>query len=227
MDMIILAITIVAVAGGVAYVLRTLASLSREEKERQRLLQVGQPAHARILQVSMGGMTITTGVHRQLQVHLSVEVQRPGTPPYPAQITTLVSELHIPQVQPGAWLAVRIDPASPQSMAIEALGVPAPGSAPPAGPGAGGYPFRMGTPATGFQIPTSAKIGIAVALLGAAVGIGGAVMGSMNHITGPSDACKRATACCKKVTGSSPACDNFVKVSDDTVCENAAKGYCR
>jgi hypothetical protein len=219
-------IVIVAVAGALIFAFRALGSLTGAEKERQRLLRIGLPAHARILGLTMGNMTVTTGVHRQLQVHISVEVHRSGAPPYPARITGLISELQIPLVQPGAWLGVRIDPANPENLGIEALRVPPPGAAPQPGMG---MPIQMGgTPMTGFQVPLGAKIGIAAAILGAAVGIGGAVMGSIGSLTGPSDTCKKATACCRKVSGSSPACDNYVRVSGPTseqVCGNALKGY--
>jgi hypothetical protein len=219
--------TVVVVGGGLFFVFRMLAGLTRGEKERQRLLQTGVPAHARVLQVSMGGMTVTTGVHRQLQLNLSIEVHRPGAPPYPAQITSLVSELQLPQVQPGAWLAVRVDPVNAQGIAIEALGVPPPGMAPQPGAGMG---VPMGTPMTGFQIPMGAKIGMGVALVAAAIGIAAASMGTIRDLGGPSETCKKATACCRKTTGSSPACDNFMHVPgsvSEQVCGDAAKAYCK
>ncbi len=150
---------IVMTVGAFFVVYRVISSLSRGEKERQRLLQSGVQAQARILNVQMGSMTVTTGVNRQLQLQLAVEVHRPGAAPYQAQFATMVSELQIPQVQPGAWMGVRVDPANPQNMAIEALGIPPPGTpgappygAPPGMPGANPYaaPVGIGAPAAGM-----------------------------------------------------------------------------
>jgi hypothetical protein len=182
--------TIVVVVGSLFFVFRMLAGLGQAEKNRQRLLQVGVPAHARVLGVQMGGMTVSVGVNRQLQLVIGLEVHRPGAAPYNAQLTTLVSELQIPQVQPGAWLAVRIDPANPSDMAIEALGVGPPGAAPAAaaamagapgampGPPQGMVGAQLGTPVApmgGFRLPMGAKIGLGVGVIGALVGIGAAV----------------------------------------------------
>lgn len=238
---------IVMTVGAFFVVYRVISSLSRGEKERQRLLQSGVQAQARILNVQMGSMTVTTGVNRQLQLQLAVEVHRPGAAPYQAQFATMVSELQIPQVQPGAWMGVRVDPANPQNMAIEALGIPPPGTpgappygAPPGMPGANPYaaPVGIGAPAAGmgmapmggFRLGTGARIGLAVGLLGAVVGLGAAVMamGWVSGVGGPSAVCKHAAACCRKVGGSASSCDNLTKQSGpvaDTVCEESLKGF--
>ncbi|MBI4700912.1 MAG: hypothetical protein HY744_07075 [Deltaproteobacteria bacterium] len=149
-----LVITVVVVVGAFFTIFRVFGRLAGGEAARRRLLQIGRPAHARVLQVQMGSMTVTTGVNRQLELHLQLEVHFPGAAPYVAQLTSLVSELQIPQVQPGSWLGVRVDPANPHAMAIEATGLPPPAfpgaaatpgqAAPPGGFGAGPSPYPAG-----------------------------------------------------------------------------------
>ncbi len=101
---------------------RVFGGISKQRAENERLLRVGIPTPARILSLQMGGMTITTGVHRHLQLVLQLEVQAPGRPVYAAALTTMVSELQLPQLQPGAMVQVRVDPANPTAMALEAVG---------------------------------------------------------------------------------------------------------
>jgi hypothetical protein len=121
--------SILAVLGATLFfVSRLLRSMAKVEKERQLLLQTGVQARARVVELQMGTMTMTSGVNRRLELALTVEVHRSGMAPYSAQFKSMVSELHIPQVQPGAWLGVRVDPANPGRMAIEAMGVGPPGT---------------------------------------------------------------------------------------------------
>jgi hypothetical protein len=122
--------------------------MNSAEVERQRLLREGIQASARILAVQMGGMTMQVGVHRHLQLQLHLEVQPQGRPPYQAMLTTMVSELQIPQLQPGAPLTVRIDPRDPNKLAVEGAGSP--------GPAAYGAPAAAyGAPAAGYGAPAA------------------------------------------------------------------------
>ena len=65
-----------------------------------------------------------------------------GTPPYGAVFDEVVAQMHIARVQPGATIAVYVDPQNPVDMAIDwirtgQLGPPPPGSTPgPGEPGA-------------------------------------------------------------------------------------------
>jgi hypothetical protein len=148
---------------------RVFGGLSRASAERERLMREGHPAPATIVELSMGGMTMSVGVHRHLEVQLLVQVQPPDRSPWQAKLSTMISELQIPQLQPGAQIHVRYDPRDPSRLALEGFGAPAGvlgGSAPPAG----GVPLM--TPATP-RMPLAGKIGLVIGLLGTPGGIGG------------------------------------------------------
>jgi hypothetical protein len=131
---------------------KVFGGLAKSSGETQRLLATGMPARARVLGMQMGGMTMTVGVHRHLQLIMGLEVHLPGQPPYQAQVTSMMSELQIPQIQPGAWMHVRVDPADRNKIAIEATGVN-PQQPLPAAPGqmAQGGPQPYGAPGAGPQ----------------------------------------------------------------------------
>jgi hypothetical protein len=68
-------------------------------------------------------------------------VRADGTAPYVAVFDEVVAQMHIVRTQPGATVAVSVDPQNPVDMAIDwirtgQLGSPPPGSTP--GPGAPG-----------------------------------------------------------------------------------------
>lgn len=74
-------------------------------------------------------------------LRLQVRVQREdGTPPYGAVFDEVVAQMHSARMQPGATLAVFVDPQNPTDMAIDWIRTgqsgPPPGSMP--GPGAPG-----------------------------------------------------------------------------------------
>jgi hypothetical protein len=145
LGLLITVICVVVCAPAIFVVVAVLRNLGKADATRRRLLQTGAQAHARVLQIQMGGMTVTTGVNRQLQLQIAAEVHRPGTAPYAAQFTAMVSELQIPMVQPGSWLAVRVDPSNPTSIAIEAMNVAPPPQATASGGGQAPSPY--GSPA--------------------------------------------------------------------------------
>jgi hypothetical protein len=172
---IVIVSIVVTVVPAVWIMIKVFGGLAKGQADTKRLLQTGIPAKARVLGVQMGGMTVTMGVHRHLQLILSLEVQPQGQPPYQTQMTAMVSELQIPQIQPNTYVQIRIDPADPSKMALEATGVApgpiagAPGQqpgmpgaapgwgqqagAPGAAPGYGqqpGMPGAPGQPAPGY-----------------------------------------------------------------------------
>jgi hypothetical protein len=159
MAVLALVVTVVIVAGVFLVLRRVFGGLGRARAERERLLRDGVQAPARILNVAMGRMTMTVGVHRHLQLDLTLEVEPAGRPPYQATVTTMVSELQIPQVQPGGRVSVRYDPANPASVVLEGVGVPGAG-------GAAAIPLGN-VPG----VPAAAKIGLVVGGCGALIGI--------------------------------------------------------
>jgi hypothetical protein len=131
--------TLVAVGGSLFFVFRMLGGISGKQAELNRLLQTGMPGTGRIVGLGATGMSVTVMGHRHLDVALTVEVQVPGRPPYMVQTSQLISELRLPSVQPGAQVAVRVDPMNPMKIAI-ADGAP-PGMAAGGAPGWGGPPM--------------------------------------------------------------------------------------
>jgi hypothetical protein len=143
----------VLVVGGVFFTLyKVFGGLKKASQERDRLLREGVPAMARVTSVQMGGMTMTVGVHRHLQLQIGLEVHPQGQPPYAAMLTTMVSELQIPQIQPGVTVTVRFDRNDPSKLALEgvggAMGVPGapPGYGQPGPAQAYGYPGQVAAP---------------------------------------------------------------------------------
>jgi hypothetical protein len=80
---------------------------------RERLERDGITALATIRQIDMGGMTVTTGVSRELEVILGLDVAPENAAPFSTTMTTMISELHIPQYQPGKRLKIKYDPTDP------------------------------------------------------------------------------------------------------------------
>jgi hypothetical protein len=118
----ILLATVVPLAFTGFLLYRVFSNVGAQNAQHQRLLQFGIPAQGRILSLSMGGMTMSVGVNRQLQVNVGVEVHRQGMPPYQSMLTTMVSELYIPSIQPGMWVQLRVDPMNPHLMTIAGVG---------------------------------------------------------------------------------------------------------
>jgi hypothetical protein len=190
-----LVITVVVVGGAFFTIFKIFGGMKKANQERERLLREGIQANARVLSVQMGGMTMTVGVHRHLQLVIGLEVHPPGHGPYQAQMTTMVSELQIPQIQPGVMLTVRYDRTNPMKLALEGVcaagqqqqpGYGAPGYGQPQGyaqapgvPGSGGGAPQAGAmmPVQGMPgMPKAAKIGLVIGLIGAVVGVGVAVV---------------------------------------------------
>lgn len=203
-----LVVTVVVVGFAIFFLLRVFGGLAKSGAERDRLLREGMQASARLLAVQMGGMTMTVGVHRHLQLQLQVEVHLQGRPPYQALLVTMVSELQIPQLQPGAMLTVRVDPRDASKLALEGVGSPQPayGAPPQAGYGAPppygapGFAPQAGIPSPygpmGFgppgmvpiggapQMPRGAKIGLWIGIGGGIVGVVIAVVVVLVNVVG-------------------------------------------
>ncbi len=78
--------------------------------EARAIQTVGEPHDAVVLEIWDTGMT----VNDDPVVGLSVRVESPDRPPYVARIAkSIVSRVHLPQVQPGCRVRVFVDPKHP------------------------------------------------------------------------------------------------------------------
>ncbi len=117
----LVAVLVIAGVGGVLLVLFGIAfkdviAMLTTGRRHERLRQAGVPAPALIQRVWLTGaeMNRTTP-----EVGLSLRVLPQGEQPFEAETTAFISNLRIPQFQPGAVIRVRYDPENPQSVAVE------------------------------------------------------------------------------------------------------------
>lgn len=84
--------------------------------DAKALQKSGERAEAVVVEIWDTGITMNDDP----VVGLLVEVHPAGRPAYRTKIPkSLVSRVHIPQVQPGSRVAVRIDPANPNHVALD------------------------------------------------------------------------------------------------------------
>jgi hypothetical protein len=90
-------------------------ALQADIQKQQALLTSGTPGKATVKNFTDTG----TLVNFNPQVVLDLEVVCAGKDPYAAQLTTAVPQVYLGQLQPGASVGVRVDPADPSSIAID------------------------------------------------------------------------------------------------------------
>jgi hypothetical protein len=83
-----------------------LSDLAHQSADAQRLETTGTVATGIIKALRDTGTTI----NENPQAEFDVEVTIPGQPPYMVTHRQVVSRLHIPSVQPGSPVALRVDP---------------------------------------------------------------------------------------------------------------------
>lgn len=105
--------SIFVLTGGILLVVGVL--MVRSARGRARLLATGLAGTARISSVRQTSMMVNN--QPVLAFELLVEV--PGRPAYTATLRELVPFIRLAQVQPGSTLAVRVDPARPERVAID------------------------------------------------------------------------------------------------------------
>jgi len=94
---------------------RLMGQLGDQAAERNQLLAQGVPGNARVLSLEGTG----TLVNNAPQVVMGLEVHpATGAAPFHVRCISLVSQLQIPQVQPGCMVPVRFDPGNPQRVAL-------------------------------------------------------------------------------------------------------------
>lgn len=224
-------IGIVGAVIGLLVVFRVVGKLLKGQAQDKQLLQTGAKGSAKVLSVQATGASVSYGGHRQPQVAMALEVHPAGGQPYQAQLVTYVSELQIPQIQPGAVLQIRYDHRNPQSLAIEAFGGTLDGAP------ADGQPIAAAAiPMARQSFPKGAIVGLLIGL----VGVGVAVYVVMVNVGGvgldskpdTDTICGKAAACCEVIRKASPnaagadTCKNFGKIGvPDAACQSAYDGF--
>ncbi len=83
--------------------------------QAKELQTSGEAAQAEILKIWDTGMTL----NEDPVVGFLLEVRPNGKPVYQAETKLRISRLHVPQVQPGSVVPVRIDPANPNRVSLD------------------------------------------------------------------------------------------------------------
>lgn len=86
------------------------ARIAESDARRERLRSSGMEAPAVITSVGEGGFSATGGGIRKIEVVLGLDVQPANSLTFSTTMTTVISELHIPQYQPGKKVKVRYMP---------------------------------------------------------------------------------------------------------------------
>jgi len=89
-------------------------ALQAEMQKQQQLLATGTPGTATIKGFTDTGVQVNFNP----QVILDVSVECDGKS-YDAKVTTAVPQMHIPLVQPGNKIGVKVDPADQNTIAID------------------------------------------------------------------------------------------------------------
>ncbi len=213
------------------FVFRVFRSFFKGQAQTAKILQTGTPAAAKILALQPTGASMTVGGHRQPQVLLSVEVHPPGGAAFQMQFPAFISEFQIPQVQPGAVVQIRYNPANPAEAALAAVG-----GTLPDGTGANG---PVAIPVQSASQPVKMPLGAIIGLVAAAVGVGVAIYVSMVNVGGfgldskeATGVCGQAVMCCEKVTEKSgnaeskENCKNLKKVGvPESACQTSLDGF--
>lgn len=75
----------------------------------------GEPGTATIVSAAQTGAQINFNP----VVHFELLVTRAGAPPYPATAEVIVPQIYLARAQPGAVVAVKIDPADASKVAVD------------------------------------------------------------------------------------------------------------
>ena len=85
------------------------------ENQAREIRSIGESAQAKVLRIWDTGIT----VNENPVVGFLLEVYPVGQPAYQAETKGIISRLDIPQIQPGAMLPVKFDPANPRRVALD------------------------------------------------------------------------------------------------------------
>ena len=89
-------------------------ALQADMAKQQALLATGTPGTATIKGFTDTGMIVN--FNPQVVLDVAVEVEGKS---YDAQVTTSVPQMHIPLVQPGNKIGVKVDPSDQNNLAID------------------------------------------------------------------------------------------------------------
>lgn len=92
----------------------------------KKIMKYGRPARAKIVSMGEGGagsrdIGVMT-VNDQPVVRLNLEVYDGNKPPYQTSIKRIIPRLQVPQLKPGAFLAIKINPNNSQEIEIDPNG---------------------------------------------------------------------------------------------------------
>jgi hypothetical protein len=106
----------IAISGGLTLLgaCAVVGNLTGENQARE-IRAIGEPAQAKVLKIWDTGVT----VNQNPVVGFLLEVYPVGRPAYQAETKGIISRLDIPQIQPGAMLQVKFDPAAPSRVALD------------------------------------------------------------------------------------------------------------
>ena len=107
----------VLVASSLLALLSSCAAIDRMTgmDQAKDLSRNGEPARARVLEIWDTNMTLNDDP----VVGMRLEVRPATGEPYVAETRSVVPRLQVCQVQPGADVAVRVDPANPARVSLE------------------------------------------------------------------------------------------------------------
>ncbi len=94
---------------------KLMAEVGQQSANHNQLMATGAPGSARVLSLEGTG----TLINNAPQVVLGLEIHpSTGGSPFVTRCVSIVSQLKIPQVQPGCMVPVRFDPMNPQNVAL-------------------------------------------------------------------------------------------------------------
>lgn len=92
-----------------------IGDVQADMAKQQTLLASGKVGVATITAIADTGKLVNFNP----QVIIDMEVTVEGQAPYPVQTSASVPQIHIPLIQPGKTIGVRVDPADPSSVILD------------------------------------------------------------------------------------------------------------
>jgi hypothetical protein len=108
-------ITLALLLLGVVVVAVFLVAVAGRAARDRALVQTGIEAQAKVLEIAKTG--VSRGPNLPL-MHVKLEVRPPQRAPYMVELDLGIHVADLPRFQPGAVVAVRIDPQDPSRLAI-------------------------------------------------------------------------------------------------------------